>query len=183
MIGRVKHRFFPLVLFFALAIAGLVAARETIARGPAQEEAVAARASVAPTAEAEPAKPASQGGRTATLRKENDGHFWATAYVNGAPVRFIVDTGASVIALTPRDARKAGLDPAALPRSAVVSTANGKVKAGWTRLEEVRIEKIRVKGVDAVVIDEGLEHSLLGMSFLSQLDSWQVSPKTMSLKQ
>jgi aspartyl protease family protein len=98
-------------------------------------------------------------------------------------VRFIVDTGASVIALTPRDARKAGLDPADLPRSAIVSTANGKVAAGWVRLDEVRIERIRLGGVDAVVIDEGLEHSLLGMSFLSQLDSWQVSPTSMLLRQ
>ena len=48
--------------------------------------------------------------RTASLRKEGDGHFWATAYVNGEPVQFLVDTGASLVALTKRDARKIGLD-------------------------------------------------------------------------
>lgn len=177
------RKLFPLLLFFGLAIAALIATRETVAGDHASSDARAARAAVAAGSEAAPAPPAPQGGRTATLRKERDGHFWATAYVNGAPVRFIVDTGASVIALTPKDARKAGLDPDALPRSAVVSTANGKVRAGWTKLDEVRIGKVRVEGVDAVVIEEGLEHSLLGMSFLSQLDSWHVSPRTMSLKQ
>src|SRR5262245_61184360 len=66
--------------------------------------------------------------RTASLRKAGDGHYWATAYVNGQPIKFLVDTGASVVALNERDARKAGIDIDNLPRDAEVRTAAGRVK-------------------------------------------------------
>lgn len=122
-------------------------------------------------------------GRTAYLRKEADGHYWTTAYINGTPVRFMVDTGASTIALTERDARRIGLDPATLPHTAQISTANGRVSAAALTLDEVKIERVKATDVQAVVIEDGLETSLLGMSFLNQMRSWEATPRALMIRQ
>lgn len=165
----------PAILMFAMAAVGLIAVREWVTGGHAP-------AAVAePAAKAEPAQPVAP--HSASLRKEADGHYWATAYVNGSPMRFLVDTGASVIALTETDARRAGLDVESLPHTADVSTASGHVKAAVASLDSVRISGVEVKGVEAVVMTDGLEQSLLGMSFLNRLKGWQVTPSALVLKQ
>ncbi len=114
--------------------------------------------------------------RTASLRKEGDGHYWATARVNGVAVKFLVDTGATLVALNARDARRAGLHPEDLQRNVNVRTASGRVKAFGAVIETMEIDGVAVDEVSAVVIEEGLEHSLLGMSFLNRLESWAVTP-------
>lgn len=172
------NKFAPAIVMLALFAVGLIAAREWVTGGGSMHVA-AAETSAPVTAAPEPKLT----GRTAVLRKEADGHYWATAYVNDTPMRFLVDTGASVIALTEKDARKAGLDPAKLPHIADISTANGHVKAGVAKLDSVRIANVELTNVQAVVLEDGLDNSLLGMSFLNRLKGWQVTPTSLVLKQ
>lgn len=177
-----KRSLVPALVAFAAAAVGLIAVRENMAPGGKKAEATTAVTEYAPSgAKGLTTRPTPPG--SATLKQERDGHFWASARVNGAPVRFLVDTGASVIALTPRDARKAGLNPAKLPHIAEVSTASGRVKAGVTMLDSVKVGDVEVQNVEAVVIDDGLEDSLLGMNFLNRLDSWRVTDNGLVLRQ
>jgi clan AA aspartic protease (TIGR02281 family) len=101
------------------------------------------------------------------------GHVVLTASVNGAPVRFLVDTGASTVALSPADARAAGINPNALAFDKTTTTANGVVRVAPVLLHEIRIEQLAVENVPAVV-DASLSGSLLGMSFLSRLKSFEM---------
>jgi aspartyl protease family protein len=167
------------LVVFAAAAAGLLALRDTLAKAsPTQAEAAPA-ATPAVIAPAD----APSGGRTASLRKEADGHYYTTAYVNGTPTHFMVDTGASVIALTRRDAQRIGLNLDTLPKNAEVSTAHGKVKAAAAMLDTVKIDRVEVGHVQAVVIDEGLDQSLLGMSFLNALHDWNATPTAIVIRQ
>jgi aspartyl protease family protein len=117
----------------------------------------------------------------ATLYKAADGHFWADGVVNGAPVRFLVDTGASNVFLTARDARRLGLDPAALVYDQPVRTAAGDSLAARVELDSVSVEGVRLRGVDALVIGRGLPASLLGMSYLGRLSRVEATPDTLLL--
>jgi aspartyl protease family protein len=163
---------------FAAAAIGMVVLRDSMTRSVEAKPALAASAEIA-----EIPNITSHQIRTASLRKEGDGHFWATAYVNGTPVKFLVDTGASLVALSERDARKIGLDTDRLERNAEVRTAAGRVKAAITTITKIEIDGVTVKNVQAVVIDKGLEHSLLGMSFLNRLDGWDVTPTAIVIRQ
>lgn len=117
-----------------------------------------------------------------SLRKASDGHFWAESSVNGTRIRFMVDTGASVIALTPDDARRAGIDVRTLQFTAPVSTAGGRVFGAPVRLKEVKVGSIRQRDVQALVIEDGLSHSLLGMSFLGRLSRMEATPDNLILR-
>jgi len=162
----------PALALFGAAALGLVALRETLT---SDTDAKPALAEVDESASDSLKVTASQI-RTASLRKEGDGHYWATARVNGVIVKFLVDTGATLVALNERDARRAGLDPDNLQQNVNVRTASGRVKAAGAVIEEMEIDGVAVEDVSAVIIEEGLEHSLLGMSFLNRLQSWDVTP-------
>ena len=95
-----------------------------------------------------------------------DGHFHLTAQVNGEPVRFMVDTGASSIALGPADARRVGLDPDGLAYVGTAMTANGRVQTAPVTIDEIAIGDILDRNVRAWVIGADLDGSLLGMSYL-----------------
>ncbi|TBN44047.1 TIGR02281 family clan AA aspartic protease [Paracoccus subflavus] len=95
-----------------------------------------------------------------------DGHFHLTAQVNGRDVRFMVDTGASSIALGPADARRIGLDPDDLAYVGTAITANGQVQTAPVTIEEIAIGDIVDRNVPAWVIGADLDGSLLGMSYL-----------------
>ncbi|MDP5308898.1 retropepsin-like aspartic protease family protein [Paracoccus spongiarum] len=95
-----------------------------------------------------------------------DGHFRLTARLNGTDVRFIVDTGASTIALGPDDARRIGIDPAGLAYVGRAMTANGPVQTAPVTIEELAIGDILDRNVRAQVIGGDLDGSLLGMSYL-----------------
>lgn len=95
-----------------------------------------------------------------------DGHFHLTAEVNGQPVRFMVDTGASSIALGPEDARRIGLDLDDLAYVGTAMTANGQVRTAPVTIEEIAIGDIVDRNVRAWVIGGDLDGSLLGMSYL-----------------
>ncbi len=100
-----------------------------------------------------------------------DGHFHLTAQVNGAPIRFVVDTGATTIALGPEDARKAGIDPDGLAYAGQARTANGTVQTATVMLDSVRIGDIHDDSVPALVLRSELDLSLMGMSYLSRFAS------------
>jgi len=102
------------------------------------------------------------------------GHYVIEAMVNGAPVTFLVDTGASEIVLTLDDARRIGLEPRTLAFTQRFSTANGEVRGAPVVLREIRIGQFRLLDVAASVNEAPLALSLLGMSFLEQLSGYEV---------
>lgn len=117
------------------------------------------------------------------IRRRLDGHFTATVDINGKPISMIVDTGASSIVLRPEDARKAGINPDTLTYRIPVLTANGRTVAARVRLKEVAIGPLDRTGVDALVARPGaLTQSLLGMSFLSRLRSYEFSGDFLTLR-
>ena len=126
----------------------------------------------------------SSGGLTEVrIRKRLDGHFTANVEINGAKIAMIVDTGASTIVLRPEDAKKAGIDVSRLTYRVPVLTANGRTLAARVRLEEASIGPLDRKKVDALVAQPGaLTQSLLGMSFLSRLRSYEFSGDFLTLR-
>jgi aspartyl protease family protein len=117
----------------------------------------------------EPAPPSNTIVYTANER----GHVVLDAAVNGAPVRMLVDTGASLVTLTPADARAAGINPASLAFSGYVQTANGTARMAPVTLREIRIGQLSIYDVHASVL-EHLNVSLLGMSLLSRLQGYEM---------
>jgi aspartyl protease family protein len=111
--------------------------------------------------------------RRLVYRADRRGHFSLTATVNGAPIRVVVDTGASLVALTLDDARAAGIGRSELVFNQLTQTANGRVRFALVMLREVRIEQLSLENVPAAVI-ENLDQSLLGMSFLKRLKSFEM---------
>jgi aspartyl protease family protein len=88
-----------------------------------------------------------------------------------------------MISLTRRDARKIGVDTDKLVRSLDVRTAAGRVKAGMVYIDKIEIDGVVLENVQAVVLEEGLEYSLLGMSFLNRLEGWDVTPGAIIIHQ
>jgi clan AA aspartic protease (TIGR02281 family) len=111
--------------------------------------------------------------RTLIYRIDQRGHVALTAMVNGAPVRFLVDTGASRVTLTAEDARAAGIDPGRLVFNQRSQTANGLAREAPVTLREIRIDRLSIDNVSAAV-NENLTVSLLGMSFLRRLKSFEM---------
>ena len=107
------------------------------------------------------------GGRI-ELPKQDDGHFYIDMRLNGEAVEFMVDTGATQIALSPSDAERIGLDPETLSYSQMVATANGTAFAAPVRIDSIKIGGITDRDVAASVTDAPMDISLLGMSYLSR---------------
>lgn len=116
-----------------------------------------------------------------TLQREADGHFYANARVGGASMRMMVDTGASVIALTGSDARAAGLHWDDSEVRPIGRGASGDVYGVATTLNEVEIGGIVRRNVAAVIVPEGLDISLLGQSYLSKVGDVNISGDQMVL--
>jgi aspartyl protease family protein len=114
------------------------------------------------------------GERAVRIRRRGDGHFVARVSVDGASVSMLVDTGASTVVLRQSDAKLLGVDTRRLRYTVPVQTANGLAYAAHARLREVAIGSITLHNVDALVAQPGaLKESLLGMSFLSRLRSYE----------
>jgi aspartyl protease family protein len=107
-------------------------------------------------------------GESLELRRSADGHFYANALVNGQPVEFVVDTGASQIVLSQEDARSVGINPDALNYVGRAYTANGEVSTAPVRLDLLEFGNYRDTNVAASVNGGQLSGSLLGMSYLGQ---------------
>ncbi len=116
-------------------------------------------------------------GHGAVVRiRKTEGHFIAKTRVNGRSVQMIVDTGASTVVLRSEDARRAGIQLNSLTYSVPVETANGRAFAARVKLDKVSLGELTLEKVDALVTRPGVLHqSLLGMSFLSRLQSYEFS--------
>jgi aspartyl protease family protein len=121
--------------------------------------------------------------RLVRLRRQSGGHFIARAAINGGTVSVVVDTGATAIVLKPDDAEQAGIDLGGLAYSVPVETANGAAFAAPIRLKSVVIGPVGLANVDALVAKPGtLDYSLLGMSFLSRIKSYEFSGDFLTLR-
>ncbi|MFI4974881.1 MAG: TIGR02281 family clan AA aspartic protease [Caulobacterales bacterium] len=149
-------------------------------RSSAQPAATSAPATEAASAVVPRPSAAVQDGE-ADLTKSADGHFWADADVGGHPVHFLVDTGATAVALTAEDARALGIEPSSLTYSYSIMTANGQARAAAVKLPSISVGGARVDNVDAFVIDQGLQTSLLGMTYLGRLSKFEATQTGMVL--
>ena len=122
-------------------------------------------------------------GQQMRFTAEADGQFHVEAMIGSTPIRFLVDTGASEVMLSPADARRLGYEPAALAYTRLFRTANGTVRGAPVTIPEVAIGPIHLKNVEASVNEHETEGSLLGMSFLGRLSGYQVSGDTLTLRQ
>lgn len=104
-----------------------------------------------------------------------DGHYYLTADVNGTPVNFVIDTGASQIVLSERDARRVGIDTAGLVYVGRAITANGEVRTAPVRLDRLAIGPFADERVRAVVNEGALDRSLLGMDYLQRFSSVEIA--------
>jgi aspartyl protease family protein len=128
--------------------------------------------------------PAPSGLRSLSIPRDSRGHFETEGRIEGQRIGFMVDTGASVIALNESSAARFGLRPSRGDYKASVATANGNVKAAPTRLAMVDIGGIVVRDVDAIVLpDEALSENLLGLSFLSKLKRFEYANGRLVLEQ
>jgi aspartyl protease family protein len=123
------------------------------------------------------------GRRQVALRRDASGHFFTNAVVNGRTIAFLVDTGATLVALDEATARRLGyqLDRSAFRYSA--ATANGDVPVASITLREVRVGGIAIRDVEAMVLPGGaLDGNLLGMSFLNRLSSFSVEGEQLVMR-
>ena len=133
--------------------------------------------------EAAPVATSTASGRTLVLQADYHGQFVAHVGVNGAVIRALVDTGASLVALSAEDAVKAGVTVRSSDRRVRFTTANGVVEAPVVRLAAVELGGIVVRDVEAAVMPKGaMEGTLLGMSFLRAVAGFEVSKGRLVIK-
>ena len=149
-----------------------------------QPASVAAPAPLPPLPPDSPGPSPSGSGRTVALHADKYGQFEANAVINGISLPVVVDTGATMVALSSDTARRLGIMPAQSAFRVSVSTANGTLTAAPVMLNEVRVGGIRVENVQAVIIPGGvLSVSLLGMTFLSRLQQFEIAGGQLTLHQ
>jgi aspartyl protease family protein len=138
-----------------------------------------------PVAASEERGSKSQGfAREVRLKADPRGHFIFEAAINDRPASFMADTGATLVVLTYEDAARLGLSPHSLDFTGLAQTANGTARVAPVILDRVRVEDITVRDVPAVVAEKGaLATNLLGMSFLSRLQSFQMQGSELILVQ
>lgn len=161
-----------------VVLAAVAGVRHWESKGPAAAQAAEAAPSARPAqlAVARPAPAASRpygaGGDEVRIAASSDSQFYVTAAVNDAPASFLVDTGAGYVALRDSDARKAGIHTSWTDFTHPVRTANGETKAALVEIAAIEIGRLRVEKVKALVLqDDQLGVNLLGMTFLSRLES------------
>lgn len=169
-----RHLF--LVMFTSLVIAMVIA---FVVAPKFQEQALAPEPAPVTVAVATP----QPGSSAAFIDREADGHYWTRADVSGTQVKFMVDTGASIVALTYFDAQRLGLKPEELDFDSEIRTAGGVTYGAPVTLASIRIGKVKIENVDAVILRTELEQSLLGMTFLGELNSYEVRQGQMIIRQ
>jgi len=133
---------------------------------------------------AQAATVAQAGARSLSIPRDARGHFQTGGRIDGQRIDFMVDTGASVVALNETSAARFGLRPSCGDYTATVTTANGTIKAARARLAMIELGGLIVRDVDAMVLpDEALSENLLGLSFLSKLKRFEYADGKMVLEQ
>jgi aspartyl protease family protein len=167
------------IMIFAAFIAGLgtLMAQMADRMAPALAHSVSPKAAVGATV-------AQAGSRSISIPRDSRGHFETEGRIDGQRIGFMVDTGASMIALNETSAARFGLRPSRNDYNATVTTANGTIKAARTRLATVDVGGLVVRDVDAMVLpDAALSENLLGLSFLSKLKRFEYANGQMVLEQ
>jgi aspartyl protease family protein len=172
-------RFTLIALASAVAAVGAAQAVTVLTPAAASGASAAPPSALRATSDVVPALPAAE---AAQISKASDGHFWAEAQVNGERVRFLVDTGATAVALTAADAKRLGFEPKNLDYSYTVTTASGPARAAAVKLASISVAGARVPDVDALVIEEGLDTSLLGMTYLGRLSRFEATRSALILR-
>lgn len=118
---------------------------------------------------------------TIEIPRADDGHFYARLYLDGVPVEFTIDTGASQVVLTREDARRVGLDPDNLAYLGQAFTANGPVRTASARVDTFTFEGLVDQRVEVWVNDGAMPGSLLGMSYLNRFSKIEIAGGMMRL--
>ena len=119
-------------------------------------------------------------GNELRVRMSADGHFWVNATINGTKRRMLIDSGATVTALSDDTARESGVDTGMALTPVVLRTANGATPARTGSIDELRVGNIVARNLK-VVSAPGLDLDVIGMNFLSELESWRVEGRTLIL--
>lgn len=123
------------------------------------------------------------GSRVETIRGDRNGHFSADGRIDGTRISFMVDTGASLVALREEDAERVGIHVRRSDFTGRTSTANGTGSYAPVRIKSLRIGEIEVRDVEAAVIARGqLGTNLLGMSFLKRLRGFDIADNRINLR-
>ena len=120
-------------------------------------------------------------GESIEVPRSADGHYYLPVQVNGEPITFLVDTGASQIVLSDKDARRAGIDPNQLNFFGRALTANGEVRTAPVRLDTLTVGPITDQNVSAWINEGDLHKSLLGMDYLHRFSNIQFTDGRMIL--
>ena len=110
-----------------------------------------------------------------------DGHYWLNAEVNGVPARFLVDTGATLTAISADTAERVGLEQRRDRLPVTMTTANGTITVPTTTVDEIRFGNVAAFGLDAVIAPNIGETNVVGMNLLSRLAQWRVEQGTLVL--
>jgi aspartyl protease family protein len=116
-------------------------------------------------------------GEAIELRRQDDGHYWIMVDINGKPVRFMVDSGATMTAINASTARNAGIEADGYP--IILSTANGRVAAKRANVQSLVVGPHRIENHPVVVSESFGDINLLGMNFLNSMQSWRVEANVM----
>jgi len=165
------------LLFCMVGVAGAIGLFVPRDRGPAIADAEVAQVDT----DASPEQSFNWYGGEAVLERQPDGHFYADATVDGMPVHFLVDTGASVVALTGDDAYALGVSWDDNQIQPIGQGASGTIYGVPAMIDEMSLGGLRGSKVQAVIIPEGLPVSLLGQSFLSKVDNVEIAGDRMIL--
>jgi aspartyl protease family protein len=179
-----QGQFWYLVVFIVLVMMGLVPRLKAVGFGAAIQMALAWLAIIGGLvlviakwqdirAAVDPSTPRASGDAIRVAARA-DGHFYVRSTVNGVPVLFMVDTGASDVVLTRETATRIGLTDGELAFNDVVTTASGVARTAPVRIDSIEVGSIRLDDVRGSVSEGGLDVNLLGMAFLNRLGGWRV---------
>ena len=170
-----------LILILAIGVMGAFAGTLQAPRTAPAHSADLAERQAAASGDPAPAYAQASSGNELVLDRRDDGHFYADVEVNGVPLRMLVDTGASGVALSAEDARRAGVATSIGMSDVIGEGAGGKVHGDVVTLQRIRLAGHEQSDVPAVVLKGG-SMSLLGQSFLRDFDSVEISGDRMHLR-